>query len=131
MSSETPTLVKRVRRFFINPPRYDPHIHNEARKTNSKVSKVSKVSEFSDYGAPSVEGMEPQWTRHISSTTVCDWFYIFFIFNAIFVALLVFTIFSGLKGGVRARLIQVLPAAIIGAVNVLFWYLMCDRALLQ
>ncbi len=75
--------------------------------------------------------MEPQWTRQISSTTVCDWFYIFFIFNAIFVALLVFTLFSGMKGGVRSRLIQVLPAAIIGAINVLFWYLMCDRALLQ
>ena len=89
------------------------------------------MSAFADFGAPSVEGMEPQWTRQISSTTVCDWFYIFFIFNAIFVALLVFTIFSGLKGGVRARLIQVLPAAIIGAVNVLFWYLMCDRALLK
>jgi len=88
-------------------------------------------SGFTNYGAPSVEGMEPNWTKQISSNTVCDWFYIFFIFNAVFVVLLVGTLFSSMKGSTRSRLFQVLPAAIIGAVNVLFWYLMCDRALLQ
>jgi hypothetical protein len=74
------------------------------------------------------EGMEPNWTRQISSTTVCDWFYVFFIFNAVFVVVLIFTMFSGMKGSTRARLFQVLPAAIIGAVNLLFWYLMCERS---
>jgi hypothetical protein len=78
--------------------------------------------------APVKEGMEPNWTRQISSTTVCDWFYVFFIFNAVFVVVLIFTMFSTMKGGVRARLFMVLPAAIIGAVNLLFWYLMCERA---
>jgi ABC-type sugar transport system permease subunit len=86
---------------------------------------------FTNYGAPSVEGMEPNWTKQISSNTVCDWFYIFFIFNAVFVALLIFSLFSNMKGSTRVRLFQILPAAIIGAVNILFWYLMCDRSLLQ
>ena len=142
MESESSPLVEEVRKAFglkkgpprrPNPPKFRPNpplrpIKKPTRKENVESENISN---FSDYSAPSVEGMEPQWTRQISSTTVCDWFYIFFIFNAIFVALLVFTLFSGMKGGVRSRLIQVLPAAIIGAINVLFWYLMCDRALLQ
>jgi hypothetical protein len=143
MESESSPLVKEVAKAFglkKGPPRRPnpPLIKINRPKPLPNPSKIRKgnvgsenISNFSDYSAPSVEGMEPQWTKQISSSTVCDWFYIFFIFNAIFVALLVFTLFSGLKGSVRSRLIQVLPAGIIGTINVLFWYLMCDRALLQ
>jgi hypothetical protein len=121
------------RPYIYHPPRPRPSPSPRPIKKPTRKENVGSenISNFSDYSAPSVEGMEPQWTKQISSSTVCDWFYIFFIFNAIFVALLVFTLFSGLKGNIRSRLIQVLPAAIVGSINVLFWYLMCDRALLK
>jgi hypothetical protein len=84
---------------------------------------------FANYGGGSiVEGMESQWTKQISSKTICDWFYIFFIFNAVFVGLLFISLFSTVSGNTRIRLLQVLPAAAIGAINVLFWYLICERS---
>jgi hypothetical protein len=89
------------------------------------------TSNFSDYGEESVEGMEPQWTKQISNRTVCNWFYIFFLLNTFVVVVLLFSLFKSAKGNIRARLIQVFPAAVIGTVNVLFWYLMCDRTLLN
>jgi hypothetical protein len=84
----------------------------------------AKVSKFTDY----VEDTE---TSSISNKAVCDWFYVFFIFNAIFVAAVVVILFTEMKGGLGARILQVLPTAIVGVINLLFWYLMCDRTLLQ
>ena len=91
----------------------------------------AKVSKFTDYVKDTIEGMEPDWTGSISNKTICDWFYGFFIFNAIFVVAIVVILFTEMKGGLAARMLQVLPTAIVGAINLLFWYLMCDRALLK
>lgn len=80
--------------------------------------------------------MEPEWTKAISSQTVCNVFYAFFIINAIIFVLSVLTtigIFSYGKNmgtfGVVVG-IQSILGALIAASITLSYYLVCDRALL-
>lgn len=79
---------------------------------------------------------EPDWMRSIPSSSVCDWFFVFF---CIYGAILVLTVLGaiGILGSYK------LPPGVrfavgsayfllfsITAVNYLFVYIVCDRSLL-
>jgi hypothetical protein len=80
--------------------------------------------------------MEPDWTKSISSRTVCNFFYAFYVvYMIIFVVSLITTISifgCGKKLGLAGTLmgIQGLIITGVGATMMLFYYLICDRALL-
>ena len=80
--------------------------------------------------------MEPQWMQKISSNTVCDWFYFFFVVNLIVALLSVGKIiFMAVKSRMLTTVMGVLSLLIVIAVlgisvtNSLFFYLICDRGL--
>ena len=80
--------------------------------------------------------MEAEWMKNISSETVCNFFYIFFVVNAVFVALAILGLIgmAGFAkklgmGGIATGFYGVLLAA-LAATQTLFFYLICDRALL-
>ena len=75
----------------------------------------------------------------VSSGFVCDWFYAFFVINAAVAALLVlmfvYSLFMAGGGIPKAilnfRLFMLVVSAIIAGTNSLFFYIICDRALLS
>ena len=80
--------------------------------------------------------MEPNWTKQISSDTVCNFFYAFFVIYAIFavISLLglvgLFVFASKMPKGVLIT--QSLYAVVtlgLATTMALFHYLICDRAL--
>lgn len=76
--------------------------------------------------------MEPQWTKAISSESICNFFYIFFIINALITVLTglsVIYLMFGLKMKTLATILPMLPAVAIGFAQTLFLYLLCDRAI--
>jgi hypothetical protein len=80
---------------------------------------------------------EPEWMKKISSNTVCGYYYIIFIFNAVIattsIFLMVFVLpFLGMPKG--AMLGQTLLATLVlglAVANSLFLYILCDRSLRQ
>jgi hypothetical protein len=81
--------------------------------------------------------MEPGWTKSISSETVCNFFYSFFIAYAIIFVLSILSLIGILSvfklktpTGMGMSL-QMLLTGLLAAVNMLFNYLICDRALLS
>ena len=79
--------------------------------------------------------MEPDWTKKISNETICNFFYVFFVINAVLavvslVALIgIFTFLKVPKGQVAAAGLQGLITLAIVTTQMLFLYLICDRAL--
>ena len=79
--------------------------------------------------------MEPQWAKQISSEVVCNFFYVFFVVYAViavvsFVGLIgVFTFLKVPKGQVGVAGLQGLIALALATTQMLFLYLICDRAL--
>ncbi len=79
--------------------------------------------------------MEPQWTKQISSEIVCNFFYVFFVVYAVIavVALVgligVFSFLKVPKAQLGVAGLQGLIALAIGTTQMLFLYLICDRAL--
>jgi uncharacterized membrane protein len=79
--------------------------------------------------------MEPQWTKQISSETVCNFFYVFFVTYAVIAVISligvigVFTFLKVPKGQVGAMGIQGLIGLALATTQMLFLYLICDRAL--
>jgi len=80
--------------------------------------------------------MEPQWTKGVSSSTVCDWFFFFFCVNAVVATLSVGKlVFMLLKtkmlatGSGLISLLLVLAMLGVSVTNSLFFYLICDRGL--
>jgi hypothetical protein len=79
--------------------------------------------------------MEPQWTKNISSETVCNFFYFFYVIYAV---LAIFTVFSlGAlffmdlpKNILVVTTVQGLLMAGVATATALFHYLVCARALL-
>ncbi len=75
--------------------------------------------------------------KSIQNKSICTWYYAFFIINAIvasFALLILIVQLAFVKKVGMAKLIDSLSTLIvlvIGSVNALFFYLMCDRALLQ
>lgn len=80
--------------------------------------------------------MEPQWMRQIPNLMICNFFYVFFVVYAVIFALsLLFTIgvfsYSKKMGKMGVAMgIQALLTTFLGGVIMLFYYLICDRALL-
>ena len=79
--------------------------------------------------------MEPQWTKNISSETVCNFFYFFYVVYAVIAILTVFSIFSLFfmdlpKNMILMASFQGILMVSIAGVTALFHYLVCARALL-
>jgi hypothetical protein len=80
--------------------------------------------------------MEPNWTKNISSATVCNFFYVFFVVYAVIFAVSVLMTVgimsnSKLRGALGIALGgQAMLTTLIGGTMMLFYYLICDRALL-
>lgn len=81
--------------------------------------------------------MEPAWTKNISSETVCNFFYAFFVIYAVFAALTltgtigVLSLLKLPKGLMVAQGLYGLLMFGLAATAALFHYLICDRALLS
>lgn len=80
--------------------------------------------------------MEDEWMKQIPSTTVCNFFYFFFVVYAIIFTLSIITVIgTALSSKVNTPLMMALIAnatltSLIGGTMMLFYYLICDRALL-
>jgi len=80
--------------------------------------------------------MEHQWMKAISSATICNFFYFFFVVYAVIFALSVLVTIGvvgafKMKGAVGLALgAQAMITAALGGTMMLFYYLICDRALL-
>ena len=75
--------------------------------------------------------------KSISNKSICSWYYAFFVINAI-VASLSLVILVLTLAIARKNVIDILSDSLssflvfaIGVVNALFFYLMCDRTLLE
>jgi len=81
--------------------------------------------------------MEPQWMKAIPSTTICNFFYVFFVIYAVLFALAVLVTIGvvstfKMKGATGLALgAQAMLTAALGGTMMLFYYLICDRALLS
>jgi uncharacterized membrane protein len=79
--------------------------------------------------------MEPQWTKQISSELVCNFFYVFFVVYAVIAVISligvigIFTFLKVPKAQVGAIGIQGLIGLALATTQMLFLYLICDRAL--
>lgn len=79
--------------------------------------------------------MEPQWTKQISSEIVCNFFYVFFVVYAVIavvslVGLIgVFTFLKVPKANLGVAGLQAFIALALATSQMLFLYLICDRAL--
>lgn len=79
--------------------------------------------------------MEDEWMKNIPSETVCNFFYVFFVIYAVIFALSILAIVGTL---VTMKITPVSIAllthgtvsSLIGGTAMLFFYLICDRALL-
>lgn len=79
--------------------------------------------------------MEPQWTKNISSETVCNFFYFFYVVYAVLAILTVFSLISLAfmdlpKNMILMASFQGILMAGIAGITALFHYLVCARALL-
>ena len=79
---------------------------------------------------------EPEVTKKISNTVICNWFYYYFIFNGIIFGLTILVLFMAFTSktlhktylaGKAAYYIVILS---VGLINTLFFYLICKRSLL-
>jgi hypothetical protein len=77
---------------------------------------------------------EPDWTKSISSSTVCMYFYVMFFFVAVVSGLAVgidlVTMTTRPKLGLM-MLARSLPTLAIATLNALFLYILCARSLLK
>jgi hypothetical protein len=79
--------------------------------------------------------MEPKWTEKIASSTLCNYFYVFFVIFALWAALSVLGgvwVFATTKlafGTLMAIIFNILLSFGISATTALFLYLICERAL--
>lgn len=82
-----------------------------------------------------METHAPQWTDKISNSTLCDYFYIFFVIFSVWAGLSLLAgiwVFSTSKmslGMLVAVIINIILSFGISATSALFLYLICERAL--
>ena len=80
--------------------------------------------------------MEAEWMKQIPSSTICNFFYFFFVIYAIIFTLSIISVIgTALSTKVSTPLMMALLAngiltSLIGGTMMLFYYLICDRALL-
>ena len=74
---------------------------------------------------------EPTWSKKISSTTVCTWFYILAVLDGIVAAFAIFlALFLMLKGkSSLLNMIMLVMASLVGFTNSWFLFLVCNRGL--
>ena len=71
---------------------------------------------------------EPNWSREISNSSVCTWFYALALLNAFFaVAGIVGLVMSKRSG--MSTLLPLLISALLGFTNSWFLFLVCNRGL--
>ena len=81
--------------------------------------------------------MEPAWTRKISNPMICNFFFGFYVFYAIiFVIFLMFTLglfrYSKSMGKMGPLVaFNALISTFLAGTMMMFFYLICDRALIQ
>ena len=101
------------------------------KNKKKKTKKEGMAEHYSNYDA----GAEPEWTREIPSWVICDWFYMFFIVNAIVlltlvISLIYMTISSTIPKALRLSGIFMLALQmLVSGTSTLFFYLICDRSL--
>ena len=71
--------------------------------------------------------------QKISSSTICSWFYTFYMVNAVILAIVVIGVLYALANMKKDLTVSTLFFAVIQMVvattNMMFFYIMCDRAL--
>jgi hypothetical protein len=77
--------------------------------------------------------MEANWMRKISNSSICNWFYIFYVANVIVITLVVVAslyvmIFKN-KDFTASNVFFALLQLVVAGTNTLFFYLICDRSL--
>jgi hypothetical protein len=82
---------------------------------------------FSDHGN------DPQWMKSISNSTICNWFYTFYLANLIVFLLVIgasaYMFFRNKRQFTPTNLFFALLQLIVAGTNMLFFYLICDRTL--
>ena len=79
--------------------------------------------------------MEPEWMKQIPSSAICNFFYFFFVVYAVIIVLAVVTVIGTAMSMKSTPMLVPLLAngiltSVIGGTMMLFYYLICDRALL-
>lgn len=79
--------------------------------------------------------MEPEWMKQIPSSAICNFFYFFFVVYAVIFVLAVVTVIGTAMSMKSTPMLVPLLAngiltSVIGGTMMLFYYLICDRALL-
>jgi len=99
----------------------------ETAEAASRRARGSGKDHFSDYSG------EPGWMQRISNSTICNWFYTFYLAN-----LIVFILIIGMSAYIYIRhkrhvtapnLFFALLQLVVVGTNMLFFYLICDRSL--
>jgi hypothetical protein len=81
--------------------------------------------------------MEAEWMKQIPSSTICNFFYFFFVVYAIIFTLSIISVIgTAMSAKANTPLLMSLLAnsiltSLIGGTMMLFYYLICDRALLS
>ena len=80
--------------------------------------------------------MEPEWMKKFSNTTVCNFFYVFFVIYAVF-SLLALVLAVGTFMSVKKLdfasvmfILQPVLMLLLGTTFMMFYYIICDRTLL-
>jgi hypothetical protein len=98
-----------------------------AKTAGGKVKKAFTKSGFYNYASD-----EPAWMKRISNSNISNWFYFFFVVNAILFVLSLIFVLTHLTGRGAKPLSMSAPVLLAGAfsaVNTLFFYLLAERAL--
>lgn len=82
---------------------------------------------FSDHSG------EPKWMQGISNSTICNWFYTFYLANLVVFFLVIgagfYAFFRSKNHVTPPHLFFALLQLIVAGTNMLFFYLICDRSL--
>jgi glucan phosphoethanolaminetransferase (alkaline phosphatase superfamily) len=80
--------------------------------------------------------MEPEWMKKFSNTTVCNFFYVFFVIYAVF-SLLALVLAVGTFMSVKKLdfagvmfILQPVLILLLSTTFMMFYYIICDRSLL-
>ena len=96
-------------------------------KRDAALAALAARAGFADYGE------EPEWTESISNSTICTWFYTFYLANLIVFFLVIaaasYIFIYGKRHFTVSNLFFALLQLIVSGTNMLFFYLMCDRSL--
>jgi len=71
---------------------------------------------------------EPNWSKQISNSTVCTWFYALALVNAFFAVAGIVLVLLTKKFAMSSFLIMILSGT-LGFTNMWFFFLVCNRGL--